>query len=72
MALKSPVTQETYSQAKEDVIAVGGKVTYEFRAAFKALLVRFPKEHINTLSAKPYVDFIEEDKSVHTYDNIPE
>ncbi|KAF1804535.1 hypothetical protein V8B55DRAFT_1499565 [Mucor lusitanicus] len=65
MALKSPVTDKTYKEARADVESAGGKVTYEFRAAFKAVLVSLPSEHVSTLSSKPYVEFMEEDKSVH-------
>ncbi|GAN07449.1 hypothetical protein MAM1_0161c06946 [Mucor ambiguus] len=65
MALKSPVTDKTYKEARADVESAGGKVTYEFHAAFKAVLVSLPSEHVSTLSSKPYVEFMEEDKSVH-------
>ncbi|CEP17840.1 hypothetical protein [Parasitella parasitica] len=65
LALKSPVTEQTYKDAKADVESAGGKVAYEFRAAFKAVLVSLPSEHVSTLSSKPYVEFMEEDKSVH-------
>ncbi|KAL7313180.1 hypothetical protein PS15m_006959 [Mucor circinelloides] len=65
MALKAPVTDKTYKEARADVESNGGKVTYEFRAAFKAVLVSLPSEHVSTLSSKPYVEFMEEDKSVH-------
>jgi hypothetical protein len=63
MALKEPVTDKTYKQVKDDVESAGGKVTYEFHAAFKAVLVSLPSERVSTLHAKPYVEFIEEDKS---------
>jgi hypothetical protein len=63
MALKPPVTDKTYKQVKEDVESAGGKVMYEFRAAFKAVLISLPSERVSTLNSKPYVDFIEEDKS---------
>lgn len=63
MALKSPVSDKTYKDARTDVESAGGKVTYEFRAAFKAVLVSLPSEHVSTLSTKPYVEFMEEDKS---------
>lgn len=63
MALKSPVTEETFKQAKADVEAAGGKVNYEFKAAFKAVLIQLPSEEITTFSSKPYVDFLEPDKS---------
>lgn len=63
MALKLPATDKTYKEARADVEAAGGKVTYEFRAAFKAILVSLPTEHVSTLNSKPYVEFMEEDKS---------
>jgi hypothetical protein len=66
MALKTPVTDKTYAEAKSDVEAAGGKVTYEFRSAFKALLVSLPSQEITAFSTKPYVEFIEEDKSGKT------
>lgn len=65
MALKSPVTDKTFKIAKADVEAAGGKVNYEFRAAFKAILVSLPSQEFTTFSTKPYVEFMEEDKSVH-------
>ncbi|KAI8074335.1 uncharacterized protein B0P05DRAFT_548160 [Gilbertella persicaria] len=66
VALKSPVSENSYKEAKKDIESMGGKVTYEFRAAFKAVLASLPSDHVSTLSSKPYVDFMEEDKSVHT------
>lgn len=63
MALKSPVTEKTYLDARKDIESVGGHVLYEFKAAFKAIQISLPIEHINTLYKKPYCDFIEEDKS---------
>jgi hypothetical protein len=63
MALKAPVTEKTFEQAKGDVEAAGGKVTYEFRSAFKALLVSLPSHEFTAFNRKPYVDFMEEDKS---------
>ena len=42
---------------------MGGKITYEFRASLKAVLASLPTERIDTLSSKPYVDFVEKDKS---------
>ncbi|KAI7899851.1 uncharacterized protein BX663DRAFT_519706 [Cokeromyces recurvatus] len=65
MALKSPVTKESYKQAKVDVESMGGKVEQEFHAAFKAVLISLPSEQANALEAKSYVDFMEQDKSVH-------
>ncbi|KAK4519094.1 uncharacterized protein ATC70_009325 [Mucor velutinosus] len=65
IALKAPVTDKTYKEARADVQSAGGKITYEFRAAFKAVLVSLPSEHVSILSSKPYVEFMEEDKSVH-------
>lgn len=63
LALKSPVSDKTYKDARADVESAGGKVTYEFRAAFKAVPISLPSEHVSTLSSKPYVEFLEEDKS---------
>ncbi|CAO3607689.1 unnamed protein product [Mucor hiemalis] len=65
MAFKSPVTDKTFEDAKSDVVAAGGKVHYEFRAAFKAILVSLPSQEFTTFNTKPYVEFMEEDKSVH-------
>ncbi|KAI9357767.1 hypothetical protein BD770DRAFT_388285 [Pilaira anomala] len=63
MAFKPPVTEDTFKQARADVEAAGGKVTYEFRTAFKAILVELPEEQIKTFTVKPYVDFMEPDKN---------
>lgn len=63
IALKSPVSDKTYKDARADVESAGGEVTYEFRAAFKAVLVSLPSEHVSTLNSKSYVEFMEEDKS---------
>lgn len=63
MALKPPITDQTYKQVEADVKAAGGEVTYEFRTAFKAVLICLPSERVSTLESKPYVDFIEQDKS---------
>ncbi|KAI9357797.1 hypothetical protein BD770DRAFT_388347 [Pilaira anomala] len=65
MALKSPATDETFKQIKADVEAVGGKVNYEFKTAFKGVLVQLPSHEFNAFSSKPYVDFMERDKNVH-------
>ncbi|KAI8373452.1 hypothetical protein EDC96DRAFT_499422 [Choanephora cucurbitarum] len=65
IALKPPVTEASYEQVRKDVQSMGGKITYEFRASLKAVLASLPSGKINTLSSKPYVDFVEEDKSVH-------
>ncbi|KAI9250073.1 hypothetical protein EDC94DRAFT_318489 [Helicostylum pulchrum] len=65
MAFKPPVTDKTFKQARADVEAAGGEVTYEFKSALKGILVQLPSQKINTLSTKSYVDFLEPDKSVH-------
>lgn len=63
MALKSPATDETFRQIKADVEAVGGKVNYEFKTAFKGVLVQLPSHEFNAFSSKSYVDFMERDKN---------
>lgn len=63
MALKSPVTDKSYKEARKDVESAGGKVLYEFKAAFKALQISLPSDHVSAFAEKSYVDFIEEDKS---------
>ncbi|GAA5813441.1 hypothetical protein MFLAVUS_006919 [Mucor flavus] len=65
MAFKPPVTEKTFQQARADVKAAGGKVTYEFKSALKGILVQLPSQEINAFNAKSYVDFLEPDKSVH-------
>ncbi|KAG2234168.1 hypothetical protein BDF21DRAFT_464388 [Thamnidium elegans] len=65
MALKSPATDETFKQVKKDVEAVGGKVNYEFKTAFKGVLVQLPNQEFTAFSSKSYVDFMEPDKSIH-------
>ncbi|KAI8381193.1 uncharacterized protein BYT42DRAFT_565638 [Radiomyces spectabilis] len=67
VALKEPATEEKFHEAKADIEKCGGKVTYEFHSALKALLVSFPKDKVSVLEKKSYVDFIEEDKEVHTW-----
>ncbi|KAI8987122.1 hypothetical protein BDB01DRAFT_596120 [Pilobolus umbonatus] len=62
---KPPVTKETYKTARADVEAAGGKVLYEFHNLVKSILVSLPNTNtISTLSAKPYVAYVEEDKAV--------
>lgn len=63
MALKSPATDETFKQAREDVEAVGGKVNYEFKTAFKGVLVQLPSQEFTAFNSKSYVDFMEPDQS---------
>ncbi|KAI8382947.1 hypothetical protein BD560DRAFT_385563 [Blakeslea trispora] len=65
IALKHPVTEASYRQARKDVELMGGKVTYEFRASLKAVLASLPSGKIQAFNSKPYVEFVEEDKSVH-------
>jgi hypothetical protein len=44
---------------------MNGKVTYEFRTSTKGVMATLPDDVVTTLDSKPYVDFIEQDKSVH-------
>lgn len=62
MALKKPVEDGVIEQAKSDVEAVGGKVVYEIKIGFQALIVSLPNDQYTTFENKDYVDFIEQDQ----------
>lgn len=62
MALKKPVDDAVIEQAKADVEAVNGKVIYEIKYGFQALIISLPNDQYTTFENKDYVDFIEEDQ----------
>ncbi|CDH60193.1 predicted protein [Lichtheimia corymbifera JMRC:FSU:9682] len=69
MALKKSVDDAVIEQAKADVEAVNGKVIYEIKIGFQALIISLPNDQYTTFENKDYVDFIEEDQQVHINDN---
>lgn len=62
MALKKSVDDAVIEQAKADVDAVNGKVIYEIKIGFQALIISLPNDQYTTFENKDYVDFIEEDQ----------
>ncbi|EIE77077.1 hypothetical protein RO3G_01781 [Rhizopus delemar RA 99-880] len=61
-------TKETFAKARKDIEEQGGKVTYEFHSAMNGIEFTFPNEQVTALREKAYVDFIEQDKTVHTFE----
>ncbi|KAG1462140.1 hypothetical protein G6F56_005579 [Rhizopus delemar] len=68
MAFKDSANDETFEQARKDIEGMGGKIDYEYRSALKAVSFTLPNEDVTILSEKEYSDFIEQDKSVHTFE----
>ncbi|KAI8384609.1 uncharacterized protein BYT42DRAFT_563064 [Radiomyces spectabilis] len=65
LALREPVDQKKVDKAKSDIEAEGGKVTYEIKTGMKGLIVSLPNDRVKAMADKDYVDFMEQDKSVH-------
>ncbi|OBZ85983.1 hypothetical protein A0J61_05971 [Choanephora cucurbitarum] len=69
IALSEPVTDAKWEQARADIEKIGGKVNYEITLGMKGLAVSVPSNIVLALDQKDYIDFMEQDHTVHAFDN---
>ncbi|CAM0135632.1 unnamed protein product [Umbelopsis sp. WA50703] len=67
MVFNRDISDEDFAQAQKDVLAAKGIITHKYTAGLKGLGISIPDDTVNTFDSKDYVKFMEEDQSVHTY-----
>ncbi|KAL1931620.1 hypothetical protein VTP01DRAFT_9763 [Rhizomucor pusillus] len=65
LTLKPPADDAMYARARADIQAAGGTIKYEYHEALKGMAICVPKDELETLKNKDYVDAIESDGEVH-------
>lgn len=61
LTLKPPADDAMYARARADIEAAGGTIKYEYHEALKGMAICVPKDELETLKNKDYVDAIESD-----------
>ncbi|KAI8095057.1 uncharacterized protein B0P05DRAFT_524523 [Gilbertella persicaria] len=67
LALKEPVTQKKINQAKSDIEKMGGKILYEITLGMHGFAVAIPSNTVIAMDQKDYVEFMEQDHTVHAF-----
>ncbi|KAG0005988.1 hypothetical protein BGZ80_002178 [Entomortierella chlamydospora] len=66
VVFKSTTTAEAIEQVEKDIVGFGGKIGQHYDTVLKGFSAWIPTQVVSTLSASPFIAYIEEDAKVTT------